>query len=105
MPETSPPSISPPTTNGGGAVYVVVVILLVAAIGGLVFWKLKGSNQSTAQVNPLPQIPTQPALPEPPPPPPPVEEAIATPDSGVVKAVTGGAYNACNGKCSGSASA
>jgi outer membrane biosynthesis protein TonB len=73
---TVPPSQRPPRSGGG--VYIAAVVVLLAAIGLLVFWKLKGSNEGAISPVVPPPTPTgPPTLAEPPPPPPPEEVARA----------------------------
>jgi len=101
MPQSNAPPSSPPPPSSSGAIYIVAVIALVAAIGGLVCWKIKGSKDVPAPVASVP-VATTPTLMDPPPPPPPIEE-IASADAGAVRVATGGNYNPCSAKCSGSA--
>jgi outer membrane biosynthesis protein TonB len=98
MPESIAPSSRPPQSSGG-AIYIIAVILLIAAIGGLVCWKLKGSNDIA--VAPMPSAPVTPtaALVEPPPPPPPIEEDSGPGDRAA--AHTAGNNTPCSAKCSG----
>src|SRR5947208_12794 len=104
MPQSSlPPSSAPPPRSGGG-IYIIAVIALLLAIGGLVFWKLKGGGNE-AQLAPVPQAPTVTnpnTFIEPPPPPPPVvEEQTGHADGGQRVATSGnGACSAA--KCTGS---
>lgn len=108
MPATSNPPPPPPTHGSGQFVGAVIVMLLL--MGGLVFWKLSGSDDKskveTAPPVEVPQGPTLDAVV--PPPPPPTPTASVTEDAGAPattkKAVVGGGTfcNTC-GKCNGEA--
>jgi hypothetical protein len=105
MPESIAPSSRPPPTTGG-AVYVIAALVLVAAIGGLVCWKLKGSNETHTPVATAPIATGPSGLSEPPPPPPPVEvDAGQVEDSGAARSVQVSGYNPCTAKCAGTANA
>ena len=101
MPESIAPSSRPPPTSGG-AVYVAVAVAMVVAIIGLVYWKLKGSDEPKAVVPP-PVVTTAAPLAEPPPPPPPIEEPVAAIDAGPTRMATANYGGPCSvPKCGGS---
>ncbi|HEX9297933.1 MAG TPA: AgmX/PglI C-terminal domain-containing protein [Polyangiaceae bacterium] len=93
-------SIAPskPPQSSSGAIYIIAVIALIAAIGGLVFWKVRGANDAAVMPPPPPVMANPTPLLEPPPPPPIAEEDLGR-DGGGVK--TAGNLNPCTAKCSG----
>lgn len=101
MSDTTPPL---PKTGGSGP-FILAAIVMLLLMGGLIFWKVKGGEE-TAKVD-APKVPAtqeQPALDEaPPPPPPPVAstDTSAKPDDtkpGSKKFVGGGGGGVC-GPC------
>jgi hypothetical protein len=102
MSETTPPL----PKSGGSGPFILAAIVMLLLMGGLIFWKMKGSDE-TAKVQP-PKIAAtveQPALDEPPPPPPPIASAdpSAKPDETKPgsKKLTGGVAGGSCGQCSG----
>jgi len=69
MSETTPPI----PKSGGSGPFILAAIVMLLLMGGLIYWKVKGSGTETAKVEtPKPSAtPEQPVLEEPPPPPPP----------------------------------
>ena len=107
MPQSIAPSTRPPPTSGGG-IYIVLAVALLAAIVGLVYWKVKGGNETAAPVMTATPVVTNAApLAEPPPPPPPVDEPVAAVDAGAARApTTTTAYSPCGvARCGGTGSA
>ncbi len=96
MSESIAPPSKPPQSSSG-AIYIIAVIALIAAIGGLVFWKVRGANEAAMAPPPPPAFTTPPALLEPPPPPPIAEDDLRA-DAGVRAASN---TNPCTAKCSG----
>jgi len=105
MPNTSVP---PPPKTGGGQ-FVAAVIVMVLLMGGLVFWKLSGSNDKAEETPaPLVSVAQTPTVDQvvPPPPPPPTASAE---DAGVAvtkkpPSTTGGGTGCGScGKCTGEA--
>jgi hypothetical protein len=103
MSETTPPV----PKSGGSGPFILAAIVMLLLMGGLIIWKMKGSDE-TAKVQP-PKIAAtveQPALDEPPPPPPPPvasADASAKPDDakpGAKKIGSGLGGGTC-GQCSG----
>ena len=105
MAETNPPL---PKSGGSGPIIIAAVLMLLL-IGGLIVWKVTGSNDGP---KPQPTVATTPSAPPatmdeppPPPPPPPVVEDAGKPDEkGPKKAVVGGP-SGCSKVCDGSPSA
>jgi outer membrane biosynthesis protein TonB len=93
MSESIAPSKRPQSSSG--AIYIIAVIALIAAIGGLVFWKVRGANDAMTPPPP-PVMANPPPLLEPPPPPPTAEAELGR--DAAVKATN---YNPCTAKCSG----
>jgi len=93
------PSSSRPPPRSHGGIYVIAAVVLLAAIGGLLCWKLKGSETAVTPVLPTPPT-NAPTLAEPPPPPPPPvpDEVAHGPDGGMRVA---GNSNPCVQKCNG----
>ncbi len=104
MSETTPPI----PKSGGSGPFILAAIVMLLLMGGLIYWKTKGSSTETAKVEaPKPSATVdQPVLDEPPPPPPPPvasTDASAKPDDtkpGTKKVGSTGGGSAC-GECSG----
>jgi TonB family protein len=102
MSETTPPI----PKSGGSGPFILAAIVMLLLMGGLIYWKVKGSSSETAKVEtPKPTAtPEQPVLDEPPPPPPPPiasADASAKPDDTKgPKKVASAAPLAC-GDCTG----
>jgi hypothetical protein len=102
MPETSMPP--PPKHHGGGA-FIGAVILMLFAMGGLLYWKFKGTNEPTAAPSALATAPTA-HFDEAPPPPPPEEPDAGKKDSPTKKRlVASSGPSPCGGVCKGDAPA
>jgi outer membrane biosynthesis protein TonB len=103
MSETTPPV----PKSGGSGPFILAAIVMLLLMGGLIYWKTKGSGNETGKLEtPKPAATVeQPGLDEPPPPPPPPiasTDASAKPDDTKIKKVgsTAGAAAACS-KCTG----
>jgi TonB family protein len=103
MSETTPPV----PKHGGSGPFVLAAIVMLLLMGGLIFWKMKGGEETAKVEAPKPSaVPEQqPVLDEPPPPPPPVAsaDASAKPDDtkpGSKKVGSTAVGSAC-GECSG----
>ncbi len=98
------PSMTPPTKGGTGG-FVIAAIIMLFLMGGLIYWKMSGTEaEPVAAAPPPPPPPAAPVLEEPPPPPPPIEpDAAAEETKKVVH--SGGRRKAgpgpCGGKCTG----
>jgi len=82
MSETTPPV----PKSGGSGPFILAAIVMLLLMGGLIYWKTKGSGTDTAKVEaPKPSATVeQQGLDEPPPPPPPPiasTDASAAPDT------------------------
>lgn len=107
-PASRPPTSSmlPPTPTSSG-LHVVVILLLLGAIGGVIYWKLRGGSERVATAPSAPTVLT--AVPQtlndpPPPPPPPPEESAPPAEGSAPKAAAAGGYNQCSApKCGGTA--
>ncbi len=102
MSETTPPI----PKSGGSGPFVLAAIVMLLLMGGLIYWKMKGSSEAPkAQDTPVPSA-TQntPTLDDAPPPPPPIasDSAAPAPSSATAKKLvsSGGGGGAC-GPCSG----
>jgi outer membrane biosynthesis protein TonB len=103
MPETTPPV----PKSGGSGPFILAAIVMLLLMGGLIYWKTKGSDTETAKVEaPKPSATVeQPALDEPPPPPPPPVASTDSSASPTASATTtkkvgstgGGACGPCSG--------
>jgi len=104
MSETTPPI----PKSGGSGPFILAAIVMLLLMGGLIFWKMKGGEETAKVEAPTPSatsITQQPVLDEPPPPPPPAAsaDASAKPDDskpGKKVGSTGGGGSPC-GECSG----
>ena len=106
MAETNPPL---PKSGGSGPIIIAAVLMLLL-IGGLIVWKVTGSNgdapKPQATVTPPPATPAgMDEAPPPPPPPPPPEESAKPGDKEPKKAVGGTGTSPCSKVCAGVASA
>ena len=101
MAESTPPI----PKSGGSGPFVLAAIVMLLLMGGLIFWKLKGSEPETAKVEaPKPSATTdEPVLNDPPPPPPPIASAepSAKPDDKTAPKKVGSAVAAACGVCDG----
>lgn len=104
MSESLPPAGVP--KSGGGGPYIAGVVVLLGLIGGLVWYKSKGTDEPAPPPPPAPVVETTPIVqapaPPPPPPPPVAEEPTAEPS---VKANAGSGVSPCAGTCTGESSA
>ncbi len=76
MSESTPPV----PKSGGSAPFILAAIVMLLLMGGLIFWKMKGGEETAKVEAPKPSATQdQPVLDEPPPPPPP--PAVASADS------------------------
>lgn len=109
MSELPPSEREPIPGSSNNGPFVVVAVLLALALGGMLFWKFKGSsesNQPTATVDTAPVKPSaapRPALTDAIPPPPDEEKPEDKPDAGAPKKA-GGGTGACGGTCTGTLS-
>lgn len=96
--------MAPPPKGGSGA-FIAAALAMLLLMGGLIFWKMRGSDPKPqpTETAPPPPTPTQvfEQPPPPPPPPPPVEDAGTKPITKVGGPVGAGA---CGGECKGTAS-
>jgi len=103
MSETTPPV----PKSGGSGPFILAAIVMLLLMGGLIYWKTKGSSTDTAKVEaPKPSATIdQPGLDEPPPPPPPIAsaDASAAPDTTKPKKQLGGVGGGACGPCTGDA--
>jgi hypothetical protein len=103
MSETTPPV----PKSGGNGPFILAAIVMLLLMGGLIYWKTKGSGTDTAKVEaPKPSAAVeQPGLDEPPPPPPPIAstDASATPDTTKPTKKLGGVGGGACGPCTGDA--
>jgi hypothetical protein len=110
MPSNMPPSSAPPPPpkhSNGPFIGAVIVMLLL--MGGLVFWKLGGSeDKGTRAPAPLTSVAQAPAVdqvvpPPPAPPPPPAASADAGAPGGAKKTIAGSGGTGCPtcGNCTG----
>ena len=102
MSETTPPV----PKHGGSGPFVLAAIVMLLLMGGLIFWKMKGGEETAKVEAPKPSaVPEQqPVLDEPPPPPPPVASADASAkpdDTKPGKKVGSTAVGSACGECSG----
>jgi TonB family protein len=102
MSETTPPI----PKSGGSGPFILAAIVMLLLMGGLIYWKVKGSSTDTAKVDaPKPSAtPDQPTLEEPPPPPPPPvasTDASAKPDDTKGPKKVGSAVALSCGDCTG----
>jgi hypothetical protein len=104
MPETSVPP-EPPKSHGGGA-FIGAVIVMLLAMGGLLYWKFKGSSTPPAPVATVAPTKTAPQFDEAPPPPPTIEPDAGKKAEPVKKHLV--SYNgpaSCSATCKGDAPA
>ncbi len=105
MSETTPPV----PKSGGSGPFILAAIVMLLLMGGLIYWKTKGSGTDTAKVEtPKPSATVeQQGLDEPPPPPPPPiasTDASAAPDTTKpAKKLGGVGVGACGPPCTGDA--
>jgi len=103
-----PTSTTPPPPKTGSGQFVGAVIVMLLLMGGLVFWKMGGSEDKQGPA-PAPSVsvaqePTLDAVvPPPPPPPPPLEDAGAPTVAKKAPSTTGGPGCGSCGKCTGEA--
>lgn len=101
MAESTPPI----PKSGGSGPFILAAIVMLLLMGGLIFWKLKGSEPETAKVEPpkTPATTEEPVLNDPPPPPPPIASAepSAKPDDKAAPKKVGSAVAAACGVCDG----
>src|SRR6478752_6654355 len=101
MSDTTPPV----PKSGGSGPFILAAIVMLLLMGGLIFWKMKGSSNETAKVEaPKPTATPEPVLDEPPPPPPPPvasTDSSAKPDDAKPKKVGSTVAAASCGVCSG----
>ncbi len=102
MSETTPPV----PKSGGSGPFILAAIVMLLLMGGLIYWKTKGSGETAKVEAPKPSATVeQSGLDEPPPPPPPPiasTDASAAPDatkpaSKKIGGVGGGACGPCTG--------
>jgi TonB family protein len=104
MSESTPPV----PKSGGSGPFILAAIVMLLLMGGLIFWKMKGGDETAKVQVPKPTTPSeQPVLDEaPPPPPPPVAstDSSAKPDDTkpgtkkVGSTVAGAACGVCSGE-------
>jgi hypothetical protein len=106
-PHSLPPSKVPGTSSGSGQ-YIALAVVLILVMGGLVYWKTRSNEASSAPPVPSAPAPTASAPVRAPmidaPPPPPEEDAGApAPSSTVAKGVkgAGGGFGCSASSCSG----
>jgi hypothetical protein len=106
-----PSSTVPPPPKHGSGGFVAAVIVMMLLMGGLVYWKLGGSDekQPAGPLTPITSAPTGPTVDQvvPPPPPPPTASAddAGTPSTTKKPPATTSSGPMCNtcGKCNGDA--
>jgi hypothetical protein len=104
MPTTS--TTPPPPTKTGSGGFIVAAVVMLALMGGLIYWKLGGSDAPRQEApKPIAKVQHEPVLEAPPPPPPPPEPEPAKPEQKVVKRVQAGGGGGCGGECTGTAPA